>query len=387
MRVRLLATWCVVVGLLGVAGGGCGPSTSGGGGRPFTGGGPTGAPNSAGGAQRDPLGYSFGLAQVSSVSGGTVTALAAVPGTTADSLAAHAPLQQVNRLVQGQPGALETTFAGSAVDLVELGNAVFAATGNRALNGVGDVFRRVEPTPGAPTWSPVLDTNDREATVAALTSGNQLVAATGGEGGAGTLWTLDGTSLAIVSSLSLGAQVPTASLEFPAGSGDVYVGTTSNATGGSAAGLLRVSGGAIQSLNLPSAGAQAGVREQVTALVRTPSATGVDQLAVAVARVSLASGAPLGGAVYVTDGASFTLVATLATNDAPTALASTDNTLYVGTALGQLLYLDGGAIQTEPGLPALTRIDSLLVRDAKTLVIGGQNTAGAVAVTRTGNTP
>ena len=118
MRVRLLATWCVVVGLLGVAGGGCGPSTSGGGGRPFTGGGPTGAPNSAGGAQRDPLGYSFGLAQVSSVSGGTVTALAAVPGTTADSLAAHAPLQQVSPVGHACPELHPGTHSAPAPQML-----------------------------------------------------------------------------------------------------------------------------------------------------------------------------------------------------------------------------------------------------------------------------
>lgn len=390
MRVRLLALWCVSVGLLAVSAGGCGPSTSGGGGRPMGAqtGGPPNMGTSGGGVQRDPLGYSFSLAQVNSVSGGSVTALASVPNSTSDSLVAHSPLQQVDRLSPGQPLSLETTFIAGTNDLAPLGGAVFAATADPALNGSGDVFRRVEPTPGNPTWSSVLDTNDREATVAALSSANQVVAATGGEGAAGTLWTLDGATLAIVSSQSLGAEVPTASVEFPENSGDVFVGTTSNAAGGSRASLLRVSGGVVQTLNLPSAGVQPGVREEVTALTRAPSSTGVTQLAVAVGRFDLTSGAPLGGTVYVSDGTTFTPVVTLATNDAPTALAFADNTLYVGSAIGQLLYLDdAGQPQPEPGLPSLTRIDSLLARDAKTLLIGGRDANGAVAVTRTGNTP
>ncbi|MEZ6187838.1 MAG: hypothetical protein R3F62_22865 [Planctomycetota bacterium] len=156
MRGRLLATWCLVVGLFGVWGGGCGPSTSGGGGRPFQGG-PGGAPTAAGGVNRDPLGYTFSVAQLSSVVGGRVTALAGVPGTPTDDLAAHAPLQQVTRLSQGLPAALETTFAARAQDLVGLGTQVFAATADRSLNGVGDVFRRVEVTPGVPSWSAVAD--------------------------------------------------------------------------------------------------------------------------------------------------------------------------------------------------------------------------------------
>jgi hypothetical protein len=390
VNVRLLSLWlglCALVLTLGLLASGCssgssvalGPSTGGGGGRT------AGAPMLLAGnlpvPQRKQQGYTFTEVQVGAVLGGSVSALGIAP-TASDTLLAHTPLNQAAVFGQGGLGAAEVTFQAPVADFALLGQDVYAATAQPGVTGVGDVFRR-SLVGGVPSWTVALDTNDERASVAFLSSANQLAAATGRVGGDGTLWQIDAASLALVSSTSLGAQVPTAAVVFPAASDDVLVGTTANTAGGGAASLLRVRGGALETLGLPTLGAQPGVREQVTALVPAGQ-SGV--LIVAVASYDDATGAALGGEVLITTGFAFESLHTFSAGEAPTALAFVDDTVYVGTSAGQVLYRDDtGVFQVEPGLPALTRVESLLARDPNTLLIGGENAAGAVLVVRSGN--
>jgi hypothetical protein len=321
---------------------------------------------------RDPLGYDHGRTSVDAVTGGQVGALAPSPSSTG-TLAAHAPLDRVTPVsALGVAGAAEVAFPAPASSLATVGAFVLAGTGDPAINGAGDVYRRVEVTPGAPAWSRIIDTQATVAVVGLLDT--HAVAAVGGAGLDASLLVIEPSAPAVVSSTALGKLAPTALTELPLASGTVYVGHT--------AGLLRTRQGAVETLALP------GVDQTVTALLRVPTTTpGVDALAVAVATFDPVTGAPLSGEVLLGDGASFTSILQL-TGDAPTCLAFADDALQAGTATGRLLWQDAaGAWQDEPGFAPVERVTSLLVRDARTLVIGARTAGGAVVEVRARRSP
>ncbi|MCA8921096.1 MAG: hypothetical protein KDD82_04765, partial [Planctomycetes bacterium] len=70
--------------------------------------------------------------------------------------------------------------------------------------------------------------------------------------------------------------------------------------------------------------------------------------------------------------------------DAPTALAWEDDTIYVGTAGGQLSYRDANGLwNDESGLPAHTTITSLVPLGGGRFYLGSANATGALLVLRT----
>ena len=92
----------------------------------------------------------------------------------------------------------------------------------------------------------------------------------------------------------------------------------------------------------------------------TSTSSTVELLFVAVASWDTQSGAPIGGFLLATSGAGFDVVRSYS-GDAPTALAWEDDTIYVGTAGGQLSYRDANGLwNDESGLPAHTTITSLV---------------------------
>ena len=373
----------VAIALVGVTGG-CsssrGPSNAGGGGRPAT-----GAPNiqlRLPTPQRDPLGYDLAAAPLNGVAGGEVGALAPVPGSAAATLAGHAPLNQVAAVVS-LTAVTEGGFPFAVADLASVGTLAFAATGDPAVAGAGDVWRRVELAAGRPTWSLVLDTGASQAALGVLGSGELLVAV-GGPGQPASLLLLDPATSAIVDSRALGASFsPRTVVEFPAGSGAVWVGGAGAV--GAPAVLIQVSAGQAIPVTLPSPGPAAGGRQELAALIRAPADGGGELLALAVADYD-AAGAPLQGAFLISDGSAFSGVGGLS-GDAPTRLAYLDG-LQAGTALGRLVFQDAaGAFQDEPGFPAVERVTSLLARDRKTLLVGCRSLGGARLVVRTGKSP
>lgn len=373
---RAVLILLTVLALTGCADSHRGPST-GGGGRPMGGNGAPPVPPPKPPLPpptRDPLGYDHGRTNVDAVAGGQVDALAPSPSPSSGAtLAAHAPLDRVTPVsALGVAGAAEVALPAPASSLVTVGAFVFAGAGDPAINGAGDVYRRVEVTPGTPMWSKVVDTQATVAVVGLLDT--HAVAAVGGAGLEASLLVLEPSAPAVVSSTSLGRLAPTALTELPRGSGTVFVGHT--------AGLLRTRQGAVETLALP------GVDQTVTALLRVPTTTpGVDALAVAVATFDPVTGAAVSGEVLLGDGTSFTSVLQL-TGDAPTCLAFADDALQAGTATGRLLWHDGAAAwQDEPGFAQVERVTSLLVRDARTLVIGARTAGGAVVEVRTRRSP
>lgn len=114
---------------------------------------------------------------------------------------------------------------------------------------------------------------------------------------------------------------------------------------------------------------------------------GSEILVFAVASFDANTNAPLGGVVCATDGSTFEVMHSFA-DDAPTALAFHDNTVFVATGKGRLYLRDQFGMFVEETLPpGLTRIDALLShdRDRSALHIGGASAAGAYLVRRAGN--
>lgn len=117
------------------------------------------------------------------------------------------------------------------------------------------------------------------------------------------------------------------------------------------------------------------------------ASVGSEILVFAVASFDANSNAPLGGLVCATDGSTFEVMHSFA-DDAPTAVAFHDNTVFVATGKGRLYLRDQFGLFVEETLPpGLTRIDALLShdRDRAALHIGGSSATGAYLVRRAGN--
>lgn len=385
-----------------------GPSNSGAGGRPasYMPGGLAGLlPTPA----RDPLGYDLNQVAVNGVPGGSADALGSLPASASASLVGHSPLAQVARLDSTTP-SFEAGLAFNPGSIANTGSFAFAATRDPFVTGAGDLWRR-DDAGGVVTWSLVFDGTETDAVVGPEAVQGQVALAVGSVlasggigpasappiGAAGTaaglapagasLLLLDPATTSVVSSVGIGGLVPRAVVEFPAGSGTVYVGGRQALGGGGPAVLTRVRLGVVEPQALPAPAPAAGVRQEVTALLRVPTTQGGELLLIALGAFDDATGAPLEGRLYLTDGATFEPLPTLQ-GDAFTALAFLDSTIHAGTANGRLLYRDGaGQFQDEPGFPAVLRVTSLLARDRRNLLVGAGGANGALVVIRTGRTP
>ncbi|HBP19898.1 MAG TPA: hypothetical protein DEA08_19170 [Planctomycetes bacterium] len=363
----------LVCALLGLFLAGCGtssrvpPTTGGGGGRP------TGAPlnRTLPTPQRNQAGYAFASQSLSAVPGGEVSALGIAPAGT-ESLVAHAPAQDL-LLVRGGVALTpaETTFPARAASLAPVGTRVLAATGEAGQAAGGDLYQRLETSPGAFTWSRVLDT-DAEVAVVASTSGGAIAAVDTSNASGPQLYRYDSVSGQFSAGASFSFR-PRAILEL---NGQVYVG------GADASGQphLEVVGAGARVYTLQAAAT--GERAEVCALIQVEDDQGLPLVAAALAVYDATSGAPLRGQILLLDGQVADPIGAL-NGDAPTALAWIDRALSIGSARGQLLFRDAnGTLVAEPGFAAVDRVTSLLAR-GDTLLIGCGGSAGAELRIRT----
>lgn len=363
---------CLLGALLGLFLAGCGsssrvpPTTGGGGGRP------TGAPlnRTLPTPQRNQAGYQFASQSLSAVPGGEVSALGVAPAGT-ESLVAHAPAQDL--LVVRNGVALtpaETTFPARAASLAQVGTRVLAGTGEVGQAAGGDVYERLETSPGAFSWSRVLDT-DAEVAVVSSASGGAIAAVDTSNATGPRLYRYDSTSGQFSAGASFSFR-PRAVLEL---NGEVYVG------GSDASGQphLEVVGAGARTYSLQAAAA--GERAEVCALIQVEDDQGQPLVAAALAVYDATSGAPLRGQILLVRQTADPIGAL--NGDAPTSLAWIDQALSIGSAGGQLLFRDAnGTLVAEPGFAQVDRVTSLLTR-GDTLLIGCGGNAGAELRIRT----
>jgi len=114
-----------------------------------------------------------------------------------------------------------------------------------------------------------------------------------------------------------------------------------------------------------------------------PAASNAEMLFVAIASRDTQSGAPIGGFLLASTGSGFTVVRSFSA-DAPTALAWEDDTIYVGTATGQLSYRDASGLWSdESGIPTHDTITSLVGLGGGRFYLGSANATGALLILRT----
>jgi mono/diheme cytochrome c family protein len=337
--------------------------------------------------RRDTAGYTYGTSQNNTIRGGQVTALGVAPTGTA-TFVGHSPLAQVDLLDNGALTVSGNLFY-DASSFAMVGTSCFAATSNPSRGGAGDVHAFVN---GA--WQRVIDSNDAEAIVAAVNS--EVFAAHGGVGSGGTVKQLNQATGAWVTIAGLNSSIPTSAAGLK---GDLFVGCTGNAAQGGAARLFRISAGKATEIMVPGAQGGFNVRQEISAMLNVapstsgsiattgsaaiaPASSGV--IVLGIANLDVATGAPLGGKILVTDGVSFEELHSF-TDDAPTSLALHDNTIFVGTAKGKLMRrAPTGTFVDEPNFPAVTSVQCLLSRDSATLYVGVKGATGAQTIRRSG---
>lgn len=342
--------------------------------------------------------YQFNEYQLNNVVGaGRVTVVGAAPVGT-DSLVVTAPLNEI-LLFNDNGIRAEDSFFTPPSSIAAYDTATFVALSDWSAAGAGDIFVRQGTRYALHT-----DMQTSEAYVAQIDS--DVYALFGGQGEAGQVCQLDPVSFAFQNIADLGSSIPTSAARKD---GVLYVGATSNRVGGGAAQLFRVLNGAVEEVQIPGAG---GARQQVTAMISVAPAgsgstgtggsgsTGTtgsgstgstgsgnatvvngDILLLAVSTYD-GNGNPLSGFVAATNGIDWETVISLPTA-APTALAFIDNTVYVGSSDGSVVYraADGSWVD-EPGLPANDGVFSMIARDHQNLLIGTRGPNGALLIQR-----
>lgn len=383
---RKLLTALATIGMTAALAAGC----SDGGGRNFTSSIQTTGPGTISSSlpivTRDMGGYFFGTTVVNPVSGGAVNAISVANTASGDLFAASEPVHEIDRVSNGSSTTLGTlpfrvtTMAAIASTSGMLD--VYAAQADTLTGANGDVYRL---TPGGPLLA--FDSSQSEAYVAA--AGGTVLALLGGEGQPGQM--VDMNAIGAVGSLastSITNAIPQRAVDF---NGLVYIGGTDNVVGGGQARMFRTAlDGNVQEVTLPFAQSAPGMRQEFVGMVTiqgttagTLQATPIQLLCVAVAYFDRMTRAPAGGTVALHDGTGWETLATLF-GETPTSLAFIDNTIYMGTTSGRLLYrMNDGTWLDEPNLPLSQGVYSLFVRDAKTLAIGVQTQTGAQLLVRT----
>ena len=349
-------------------------------------------------ATRDPQGYGFQSVGLNSVKGaGLVTALGAAPVGT-EALVAHAPLNEIERqngsLVVTEDSFFDRVASVATVPSSGTGLVTYAGTYSVTGAGSGDFFQRQQLSSTSAQWAIALDTDKSEAYVASVGSSQTFLGMAGGEGQEGVLYGPGFAQIAV-----LGSAIPMRAVEYK---GVTYIGAMSNTVGGGAAKLYRMLGGAIEEVNFPASAGGNGARQEFVGMLSvagvsspsvaptqsgstapTASAQPVDLLVVAVGSFDRLSHAGMAGQVLVHDGKDWEAMVTLS-GEAPTSLAFIDNTIYVGTSGGKLLFrdVDGKWIE-EPNLPANDGVTALLARDQATLLLGLRGKTGAQLAIRT----
>jgi len=350
--------------------------------------------------QRDANGYSVESTQLNQIAGaGVATALGVAPNAT-DTLVAHTPLNEVER-IDGSGVTPEDSFFVAARSIAATSSQSFAGTMDPLTNGNGDVYRRLQ-NGNTGAWSLALDTQNSEAWVATVSS-QTVLALTGGVGQEGWVHELDSADNQFKAIASVDSNTPTSAAAYK---GSYYVGAFDNSSG--AAKLFRVLGSAVEEIQIPGAGG--GGRQEVTAIMvvdtvaptQSGSTAPTQSGSIAPAQSGSSTTVPdqlmvlavgtfdgnrkdgLGGFIALTDGQDFEVIESFS-GAAPTALAFIDNTVYTGLTDGRLLYREpAGDWAEETIVPANDGIFSLLARDSTTLHIGVKGQNGAELITRHG---
>lgn len=333
MRVRSAAIGTSIGAvILGAAAAGCGGGSGGGGGSASTVAGvmTSVSPVSSGLnlAARDAAGYTWDTRffHVNRVAGGTIDAISPpnVAPTDSSLVVAHSPLGRIDSIDNGLTRG-EASLVVDISSFASIATTVLAATANENAPGGGDVYMR--SASGA--WQMIHDTPHAEAVIAAL--GDEVYAFSGEIGKRpATVSLMDSAAGAnFVGDIAvIGSFVPTAAIAYR---GEVWVGLTDNGPQGGAAHVYRGSGATWRKILGLGGSGRARVTDMI--VVNTLS------LIVSVANFDPATGVPAGGAVYHFDGERLEVLVSFA-GEAPLALCEQDQTVYVGTSRGRLLYRD-----------------------------------------------
>ncbi len=344
---------------LGCSGGGGGSRGAGAVGAPVT-----AAPPGA----RDPMGYGWTVAPVSSDHDGSLTALAPV-GTAV--LALESPTRRALRVdpLSGV-NTEEAVLPFDVATLVRLDDGrLLAATADAGVPGAGDV--QLRDLSGG--WSESLGGAGRTAAVGLVNDRPHAVVDTPGVGASVHVLTAQGWLLS--------GTIPSAGPPSAVGAFGITAWVGTEGAAGQPAGLWRRLGADWEQVVLPLAGpSRPDVRQRVTALVPLPT-----RLIIAVGAFDLTTGKAEAGALLAWDDAGITLLEPLP-GDAPLAVVRHEETVFVGTAQGRLQYLDPitGSFVDEPGVPTTGAVRSLLPLDASTLLLGVTEAGRGVLVRRVG---
>jgi hypothetical protein len=321
---------------------------------------------------RDPMGYGWTVAPVSSDHDGALAALAPV-GTAV--LALESPTRRALRVdpLSGV-NTEEAVLPFDVATLVRLDDGrLLAATADAGVPGAGGV--QVRDLSGA--WSETLGGPvrgvGRAAAVGLVNDRPHAVVDEPGVGAAVHVLTAQGW-------LRSGT-IPSAGPPSAVGAFGITAWVGAEGAAGQPAGLWRRLGADWEQVVLPlAAPSRPDVRQRVTALVPLPT-----RLIIAVGAFDLTTGKAEAGALLAWDDAGISLLEPLP-GDAPLAVVRHEETVFVGTAMGRLQYLDPitGTFVDEPGVPTTGAVRSLLPLDASTLLLGVTEAGRGVLVRRVG---
>jgi hypothetical protein len=346
--------------------------------------------------QRDPQGYDYTAVNVNTIRGGQIASVAPAPVNTA-VFVADAPGGNI-RLVDDRAVSVSGNTFYEAQSMAVIGTRIYAGSANRVRSGAGDLFEFVNNA-----WAMVIDSPDSEMVVGSVSSdaftgagggAASIYAAHGGENSEGALLLLDPMTNRFQQIASLNSAIPTA---IAGREGRLFVGATDSRGGG--ARLLKLDVNAQTSalqlvdIQVPGGGGGFNSRQEITSMVSIGTvASGsivpivTEVLIVAVGSFDTATGAAISGTVFATDGDQRYEVIANMNGDAPRAVLFHDNTLYVATDAGKLLYRAAtGDLVEETTLPAtITGIGAAISRDPANMVLGCRSATGAVLLRRIG---
>lgn len=366
--------------------------------------------------------YQFASSPVNNTSGSFVNQATAAPGGS--GVVVTTEMTRMIATLTGGAAMMNGSLPFRATSMATVANPasggmmnVFVGMGDTLSNGNGDVFL---VGPGGP--QSVLDSMASEAYVAPVNT--TLLVLTGGEGQPGQ-----------AQDLFAGGTVATFSNAIPMRAvpylNRIYVGATGNSPGGDVARLFRFTNGAVEELAIPfrnpgntgsrqefvgmtvitgtttAVAPSAGFTGQGNQAVFGPGSTGnlqqpmmgmqpsapaptspqtigqpISLLAVAVGNFDRMTRAGQGGSVLLFDGLQWETLTTLNMNEAPTSLVFADNTLYVGTTAGRLLYRQpDGSWVSEMSLPMVQSVGAL-VSTPNTFAVGVGAANGAQVLFR-----
>lgn len=325
-------------------------------------------------AARDAAGYTWdtNFFHVNQVAGGTIEAIAqpSVAPTNSSLVVAHSPMGRIDSIDNGVSRG-EASLVVDISSVAAISTTILASTSNPGAPGGGDVYLRQ-----GNAWQMVLDTPYAETVVAAL--GEDVYAFSGEAGGRPAVVSLmqAASGAHFVSDIAvIGSFIPTAAIAFR---NEVFVGLTDNGLGGGAAHVYRGTGSTWREILSLGGSGQARVTDMIVV-------NGLS-LIVAVANYDAATGVARNGSVYHFDGERLEVLTSF-NGEAPLALCEQDQTVYVGTSRGRLVFRDAtGRWVDDPTLPqGVLEIGALLAANQAETMVGVRMADGAHVYRRIAN--